>query len=103
MVICDRPVIEVCPVEWGRMEDRSVLQWDKDDCAAAGLVKFDLLGLGMLSMLHYAVDLIAESDGVEIDLAAFLKRTRCTPCSTRPTRSGCSRSSPGPRWPPCPA
>src|SRR5215207_6129416 len=32
MVICDRPVIEVCPVEWGRMEDRSVLQWDKDDC-----------------------------------------------------------------------
>ena len=44
MVICDRPVIEVCPVEWGRMENRSVLQWDKDDCAAVGLVKFDLLG-----------------------------------------------------------
>ena len=36
MVICDRPVIEVCPVEWGRMEDRTVLQWDKDDCAAVG-------------------------------------------------------------------
>ena len=33
MVICDRPVIEVCPVEWGRMADRTVLQWDKDDCA----------------------------------------------------------------------
>jgi error-prone DNA polymerase len=49
MVICDRPVIEVCPVEWARMADRSVLQWDKDDCAAVGLVKFDLLGLGMLS------------------------------------------------------
>ena len=49
MVICDRPVIEVCPVEWARMDQRSVLQWDKDDCAAAGLVKFDLLGLGMLS------------------------------------------------------
>ena len=44
MVLCDRPVVEVCPVEWGRMEDRTVLQWDKDDCAAAGLVKFDLLG-----------------------------------------------------------
>ena len=71
MVICDRPVIEVCPVEWGRMKDRSVLQWDKDDCAAAGLVKFDLLGLGMLSMLHYAVDLIAASDAVTIDLAGF--------------------------------
>ncbi len=58
MVMCDRPVIEVCPVEWGRMENRTVLQWDKDDCAAAGLVKFDLLGLGMLSALHYSVDLI---------------------------------------------
>ena len=71
MVICDRPVIEVCPVEWGRMEDRSVLQWDKDDCAAAGLVKFDLLGLGMLSALHYAVDLIHEHRGYEVDLATI--------------------------------
>ena len=59
MVICSRPVAEVCPVEWARMENRSVVQWDKDDCAAAGLVKFDLLGLGMLSALHYAVDLVA--------------------------------------------
>ena len=40
------------------MENRTVLQWDKDDCAAVGLVKFDLLGLGMLSALHYAVDMI---------------------------------------------
>ncbi len=69
MVMCDRPVIEVCPVEWGRMEDRTVLQWDKDDCAAAGLVKFDLLGLGMLSALHYTMQLVAEHHGVEIDLA----------------------------------
>jgi error-prone DNA polymerase len=69
MVICDRPVVEVCPVEWGRMEGRTVLQWDKDDCAAAGLVKFDMLGLGMLSMLHYAVDLIEGYDGERIDLA----------------------------------
>jgi error-prone DNA polymerase len=71
MVICDRPVIEVCPVEWGRMEDRSVLQWDKDDCAAAGLVKFDLLGLGMLSALHYAVDLVRQHRGYEIDIATI--------------------------------
>jgi error-prone DNA polymerase len=71
MVICDRPVIEVCPVEWARMERRSVLQWDKDDCAAAGLVKFDLLGLGMLSALHYAVDLIAEHRGYQVDLATI--------------------------------
>ncbi|MCU0261409.1 MAG: error-prone DNA polymerase, partial [Ilumatobacteraceae bacterium] len=71
MVICDRPVIEVCPVEWARMADRSVLQWDKDDCAAAGLVKFDLLGLGMLSALHGAVDLIREHRGYEVDLATI--------------------------------
>jgi len=71
MVICDRPVIEVCPVEWGRMDKRSVLQWDKDDCAATGLVKFDLLGLGMLSALHYAVDLVREHRGYEIDLATI--------------------------------
>jgi error-prone DNA polymerase len=69
MVICDRPVIEVCPVEWGRMENRSVLQWDKDDCAAVGLVKFDLLGLGMLTALHEVMDLVRDSHGVEIDLA----------------------------------
>ena len=69
MVMCDRPIIEVCPVEWARMENRSVLQWDKDDCAAAGLVKFDLLGLGMLSALSRAVALIAEHRGHEVDLA----------------------------------
>ena len=71
MVMCDRPVTEVCPVEWGRMEGRSVLQWDKDDCAAAGLVKFDLLGLGMLSALHNAIDLIEEFRGVRVDLATI--------------------------------
>ncbi|MFZ2176103.1 MAG: error-prone DNA polymerase, partial [Rhodococcus sp. (in: high G+C Gram-positive bacteria)] len=69
MVICDRPIADVCPVEWARMENRSVLQWDKDDCAAVGLVKFDMLGLGMLSALHYMIDLVAEHKGIEVDLA----------------------------------
>jgi len=69
MVICDRPIADVCPVEWARMANRSVLQWDKDDCAAIGLVKFDLLGLGMLSALHYVIDLVAEHEGIEVDLA----------------------------------
>ena len=68
MVLCDRPVIEVCPVEWARMPGRTVLQWDKDDCADAGLVKFDLLGLGMLSALRIAFGLIAEHEGVELGL-----------------------------------
>ena len=71
MVICDRPVAEVCPVEWARMADRSVLQWDKDDCAAAGLVKFDMLGLGMLTVLHAAVDHVRDFYGVDVDLASI--------------------------------
>ncbi len=71
MVICDRPVVEVCPVEWARMENRSVLQWDKDDCAAVGLVKIDLLGLGMLTALHLGVDLIRSAHGVDVDLATI--------------------------------
>jgi error-prone DNA polymerase len=71
MVMADRPLVEFCPIEWARMEGRSVLQWDKDDCAAAGLVKFDLLGLGMLTMLHIVVDLVREYEGVDIDLATI--------------------------------
>ncbi|HEX8627923.1 MAG TPA: OB-fold nucleic acid binding domain-containing protein, partial [Catenuloplanes sp.] len=67
MVMCDRPVIEVCPVEWATMPGRTVLQWDKDDCATVGLVKFDLLGLGMLSALHYAHDMIES----ELDISAM--------------------------------
>jgi error-prone DNA polymerase len=69
MVICDRPVSEVCPVEWARMENRTVLQWDKDDCAAIGLVKFDLLGLGMLEAIHRVVDTVDAYHHDKIDLA----------------------------------
>ncbi len=68
MVMCDRPVIEVCPVEWARMPGRTVLQWDKDDCADAGLVKFDLLGLGMLTALRLAFEQIAEHEGEDLEL-----------------------------------
>ncbi|WIM87701.1 error-prone DNA polymerase [Candidatus Mycobacterium wuenschmannii] len=71
MVICDRPIADVCPVEWARMANRSVLQWDKDDCAAIGLVKFDLLGLGMLSALHYVIDLVDEHKGLKVDLSTL--------------------------------
>ncbi len=71
MVLCDRPVLEVCPVEWGRTPGRTVLQWDKDDCAAIGLVKFDLLGLGMLDALHRAVDQVSAFHGVNLDLATL--------------------------------
>lgn len=68
MVLCDRPVIEVCPVEWATMPGRTVLQWDKDDCADAGLVKFDLLGLGMLTALRLAFESIEKVEGVRLGL-----------------------------------
>ncbi|ERH22496.1 DNA polymerase III, alpha subunit [Actinomyces johnsonii F0542] len=60
MVLCGRPVTEVCPVRWAAMDNRSVLQWDKDDCAEAGLVKFDLLGLGELTALRLAFTTLGE-------------------------------------------
>jgi error-prone DNA polymerase len=69
MVVAQRPLWEVVPLEWGRMEDRSVLQWDKDDCAAMGIVKFDLLALGAMNALHLSVDAIREAHGVDVDLA----------------------------------
>jgi error-prone DNA polymerase len=71
MVICDRPVGEVCPVEWARMPGRTVLQWDKDDCAYAGLVKFDLLGLGMLAALHDCFDLVTKHHGEHWTMASI--------------------------------
>ncbi|MDT4945299.1 MAG: error-prone polymerase [Pseudonocardiales bacterium] len=77
MVMCDRPVIEVCPVEWGRMPGRTVLQWDKDDCAEIGLVKFDLLGLGMLSALQYCFELIESWHGIRYDLDSIPEEAPC--------------------------
>ncbi|MFI6939720.1 error-prone DNA polymerase [Streptomyces sp. NPDC050418] len=71
MVLTRRPIGEVMPVEWATAEDRSVLQGDKEDVDEAGLVKIDLLGLGMLSALHTACDLIAEHEGSVYDLASI--------------------------------
>ncbi len=69
MVICDRPIVEVCPIEWARKAGRSAIQWDKDDCAAMGLVKFDLLGLGMLEAIHEMVDIVRNVYGTTVDIA----------------------------------
>jgi error-prone DNA polymerase len=54
MVITRDPLIRVAPIEWATMRDRSVVQWDKDDLNELGLIKIDLLGLGMLSLLRDA-------------------------------------------------
>ncbi len=71
MVVARRPLWETVPMEWGRMQDRSVIQWDKTDAAAMGIVKFDLLALGALNALHLSVDTIADVHGIDIDLATI--------------------------------
>ncbi|QPP07537.1 DNA polymerase III subunit alpha [Streptomyces bathyalis] len=71
MVLTRQPIGEIMPVEWATAEGRSVLQGDKDDVEEAGLVKIDLLGLGMLSALHTACDLIAHHHGRTLDLTSI--------------------------------
>jgi error-prone DNA polymerase len=58
MVICQGRLDEVVPLENASMPDRVVIQWDKDDCADMGLVKVDLLGLGMMAVLQDALTLV---------------------------------------------
>ncbi|MDP9822933.1 error-prone DNA polymerase [Nocardioides massiliensis] len=68
MVLTERPIGEVVPIERGRMDKRTVLQWDKDAAASMGLVKFDLLGLGMLGALDHMMRIIDEHLGVRWEL-----------------------------------
>jgi error-prone DNA polymerase len=68
MVICQGRLDAVVPLEPATMPGRSVVQWDKDDCAALGIVKVDLLGLGMMSLLQDAIEMISARGGA-VDLA----------------------------------
>ncbi len=69
MVIARGRLDAITPIEPAAMPGRSVIQWDKDDCAALKIIKVDLLGLGMLAALEEAVPLIRQSSGVAIDYA----------------------------------
>jgi error-prone DNA polymerase len=69
MVIATRPLIDCCPVVPAAMVGRQMLQWDKDSCADAGLLKIDLLGLGMLSAVERCVELIASHRTHPVDLS----------------------------------
>jgi error-prone DNA polymerase len=61
MLITRDPLVRVAPVEWATMRDRTVVQWDKDDLQELGLIKIDLLGLGMLSLLREAFTIYRRS------------------------------------------
>jgi error-prone DNA polymerase len=69
MIVATRPLIDCCPIVPAAMEGRQIVQWDKDSCSDAGFLKIDLLGLGMLSAVERAVELIARTRGERIDLS----------------------------------
>ncbi|MGN6780623.1 MAG: error-prone DNA polymerase [Marmoricola sp.] len=73
MVLTERPIGEVCPIERARMDGRTILQWDKDACAYMGLVKFDLLGLGMLGALDHMITMVGEHLGEHWSLQTMPK------------------------------
>src|SRR6059058_3847521 len=69
MVVCQNQLDSVVPLEPASMPGRVVVQWDKEDCADLGLIKVDLLGLGMMAVLEESVELVRRHEGVEVDLA----------------------------------
>jgi len=69
MVICQGQLDSVVPLEPASMPGRVVVQWDKDDCADMGIVKVDLLGLGMMAVLKDSINIIREDYGETVDLA----------------------------------
>jgi error-prone DNA polymerase len=71
MVICAGMLNRVVPLERASMPGRTVVQWDKEDCADMGLIKVDLLGLGMMAVLKDSLELIPKHYGKHVDLAAL--------------------------------
>ncbi len=65
------PIYDLVPVENGAMDGRTVVQWDKDDIAAAGILKVDLLALGMLTAVAKSLCTIRETEGRELSLATI--------------------------------
>jgi error-prone DNA polymerase len=68
-VLTAEPLADVVPIEPAAMPERTVIQWDKDDLGPVRLIKIDLLGLGMLTMIQEAIRLVRLHRGVAIDLA----------------------------------
>jgi error-prone DNA polymerase len=74
MVIAAGRLDEVVPIEPASMPGRSVIQWDKEDCSELGIIKVDLLGLGMLNALERAIPLVRATEGIELDYAKLPPR-----------------------------
>ena len=70
MVITQGPLCELCPIENAAMDDRTVIQWDKDDLDELGILKVDCLSLGMLTAIHRSFDLIEKHYSRPLTLAS---------------------------------
>ena len=129
MVVCQGRLDEVVPLENASMPGRVVVQWDKDDCADLGIIKVDLLGLGMMAALEEALVIVrrCRSDQPQASGPATIRHLatsgalgprlvptpvlispicpptipRSTACCRRRTRSACFRSSRARRWRRC--
>ena len=103
MVIGAGPLDEVVPLEPASMPGRVVIQWDKEDCADLGIIKIDLLGLGMLAVLEEAIPLVRAAAKASKSTSPICRPTipRSTRCSRAPTRSAFSRSRAARRWRRC--
>jgi error-prone DNA polymerase len=69
MIVCQGQLDSVVPLEPATMPGRTVVQWDKDDCADMGIIKVDLLGLGMMAVLEDSIQLIRQYQNEDVDLA----------------------------------
>jgi error-prone DNA polymerase len=100
MVICAGMLNRVVPLERASMPGRSVIQWDKEDCADMGLIKVDLLGLGMMAVLKDSIELIPRHYKKEIDLAALPEDPLVYETLCKADTVGMFQSRAARRWPP---
>ncbi len=73
-VLTDKPLCELVPIENAAMQDRTVIEWDKDDIDALGMMKVDVLGLGMLTCVRKCFDLVARHHGRTLTLASVFQQ-----------------------------
>ena len=98
MVICQGQLNRVVPLERASMPGRTVVQWDKEDCANLGIIKVDLLGLGMMAVLKDCQELIPKHYGEAVDLAQLPEDDEVYRTLNVRIQSACFRWRAGRRW-----
>jgi error-prone DNA polymerase len=101
MVICQGQLNRVVPLDRASMPGRTVVQWDKEDCADLGIIKVDLLGLGMMAVLKDCLELIPKYHGDKVDLAQLPEDDEVYRALQRAEPSACFRWRVVRRWRRC--